>query len=326
MNAKSMLLMMVALGCGLVAAVGVFQYLDTMPGVAAEDSQYILIAKQEIDIRQPFTQENVERISWPKNRVPLGAVTEYEGVDGKFARTRLYPGEPILQKKVMGENDNSGSLKVPAGFRVVAVEVNAESSVSSLIQPGDRVDVVAVLKKSQDNPYPFAFSKTILKAVRVFAVNREMTRLPEYGDEPIEARTVSLLVTPDQAETFLMARELGTLQLALRGANDPTLEETSGATVDRILGRGEAADDVGAKLSVPKPLRQEAPEAPVATAAEPVWEMTVLSPLGVKRYTWDDESTLPKASRSRPAPPQALEKAPEVTQSAVPGSAANTTE
>lgn len=288
MNAKSMLLIFVALGCGLVAAVGVFQYLDRLPGRDGT-SQMILVATKEIDIREPFTAENVEQITFPKDRIPLGAMESFEKVDGKFARTRLYPGEPVLAAKVMNDSDESGSLKVPKGYRVVAVKVDAESSVSSLIQPGDRVDVVAVLKKTSETQY--AFAKTILKAVRVFAVNRDMTRDAEAGVEAKEAQTVSLLVAPEQAEKLAMANELGRLQLALRGAEDVGVDETPGATVEQILGRGDVADDLNDNGSLRLAGRTPGDEA--ADLSNPVWEMTILSPQGAQQFTWTKDRETP---------------------------------
>ena len=106
----------------------------------------------------------------------------------------------------MNWDDASGSLKVPKGFRAVSVKVTMEASVSSLIEPGDHVDVIVVVKRSQDTP-PMA--KTILRAVQVFAVNSQMAKSQDKDKTLEEIRTVSLLVDPDQAETTVDGAGLG---------------------------------------------------------------------------------------------------------------------
>lgn len=136
---------MIAGGCGLIASLGVYQYLR-----AASDqgeTRSVLIAAKEVNINQPLNKDNVQVVSWPSHQIPRDALTQPQQIDGKYARIRLYPGEPILAAKVMNWDDASGSLKVPQGFRAVSVKVTVDSSVSSLIEPGDKVDVIVVLKR-----------------------------------------------------------------------------------------------------------------------------------------------------------------------------------
>ena len=113
-----------------------------------------------------------------------------------------------------------------------------------------------------------SISKTILRAVRVFAVNSETVRNAEHDSAPQEIRAASLLVTPDQAEKLLMAAELGQLRLALRSPEDISVEETTGCSYQRLLGRGEVADNT---------LTSVATEAKRA-AEQPYWTMLVGSP------------------------------------------------
>lgn len=297
---------MIAGGCGLIASLGVYQYLR-----AASDqgeTRSVLIAAKEVNINQPLNKDNVQVVSWPSHQIPRDALTQPQQIDGKYARIRLYPGEPILAAKVMNWDDASGSLKVPQGFRAVSVKVTVDSSVSSLIEPGDKVDVIVVLKRSQEAA---PMSKTILKAVQVFAVNTEMARSPDKDRTLEELRTVSLLLNPEQAERLAMGQELGTVRLALRSPNDLLVDETPGCTVDRLFGHGgvallDHAPTPPALASMELPHAAPAPRVPAVTdpadappsAGDPNWVMVVESPQAVETYAFDGDNPRPKVDSS----------------------------
>jgi Flp pilus assembly protein CpaB len=292
---RPILLIAVALGCGLVATAGVFQYLDKMPGAERVETLPVLVAGKDININEPLDAENVQMAEWPKQQIPLGALSDLKELEGKYARVRLYPGEPILTAKIMGVDDTAGSLKVPVGYRVVSVRVTSESSVSSLIEPGDRVDVIAVLRESRANPLPTA--KTILKAVRVFAVNAEMGRSLDRDKTLDAARTVSLLLTPEQVEKLTMASDMGTIKLSLRSPDDAEVAETAGCNADKVYGRGDVADEVlsNGKIDVPG-LTSRAIQQP--RSVEPQWTMEIMSPQNSQEYNWGKRDDPPEAAKA----------------------------
>jgi len=76
------------------------------------------------------------------------------------------------------------------------------AAVAGLILPGDRVDVLVYLRKSAD--VAETGTRTILKDVRVFAVNEHTDRETDENGKIIIAKTVSLLLTPGQVETLLL--------------------------------------------------------------------------------------------------------------------------
>jgi len=287
---KPIILMTVALGCGLVAAIGVFKQMGKNSAASSQEKPVkVVVAAREININEPLTEENVKVVDWPADQKLQGAASEVKDLEGKYARVRLYPGEPILDGKIMGITDASSSLRVPKGYRVVSVKVSLDSSVSNLIEPGDRVDVIAVIRPSRENPT--AVAKTILKAVRVFAINSEIVRSLDPDKSPEEARTVSLLLKPEQAEKLMMATELGKIKLAMRSPEDAQLVETSGCTVGDVLGRADVADEVEptgqlALCSTPQPTNVN--EGPA------YWAMVVSSPGNAQKFTWATPDAMPK--------------------------------
>lgn len=316
---RSTVLIIVALGCGLVASLGVYQYLRAAS--KQDEARAVLVATKEININEPLTGENVRIAQWPSRQIPQGSLADLKQVENKYARVRLYEGEPILGAKVMNWDDASSSLKVPKGFRAVSVKVTMEASVSSLIEPGDHVDVIVVMKRSPETP-PMA--KTILKAVQVFAVNSEIAKSPDKDKTLAEIRTVSLLLDPEQAEKLAMGQDLGIIRLALRSPGDETVAETRGCTMERLLGRGDVVGSDGASRG--EAVGREEPlvgQQGAATATGPgVWSMIIDSPKKTEEYSCELSGKTPrlavvkdktKAPSSTPAPGREAQQSPDVT-------------
>ncbi len=312
---RSVFLIAVALSCGLVATVGVFQYLDKVQAAGKAEMLEVLVASQDINISDALNDQNVRIASLPRSVVQQGALTNLEDLENRFARVRLYPGEPILHDKVMGTEGTASSVKVPLGYRVVSVKVTSESSVSSLVEPGDRVDIIVVLRNTHDTP--MAFSKTILRAVRVFAINSEIARTADLDKNVEEARTVSVLLKPDQVETLMMAAGIGQIRLALRSPDDAEVEETAGCTIENIFGRGKTADETSGSGGIDVPgLRrlQSLASSPVGELPEEdYWKMVIASPLGTSKYRWQEEGgspdlSDPKVTTDKVSPPPSADE------------------
>ena len=284
---RSSVLIMVAVGCGFVASLGVYQYLRAASD--KEETKSVLVAIKEININQPLNEENVRVEQWPSRQIPQGSLGQLTQIEAKYARIRLYPGEPILAAKVMNWDDASSSLKVPKGFRAVSVKVTMDSSVSSLIEPGDKVDVIVVMKRSQDSP---AMSKTILKLVQVFAVNTEMAKSPDKDKTLEEVRTISLLLDPEGAERLAMGQEMGTVRLTLRGPDDPLVDDTPGCSVDRLFGRGTVADvDDHAGVDSGPAVSDSGTDSLPMTGG---WSMVIESPERTEGYSFDRSGQAPE--------------------------------
>jgi pilus assembly protein CpaB len=243
MRPKTLILFIVAIGCGLVASIGVSQYMEKARGFGAVETEKIYVATTEISQNDRMDAKNVSLEEWPKDRIPEGAITDLKQLEDKFSRTRMYKGEPILQAKLSDAMDGGGSTTIPPGHRVVAVKVDETSSGAGLIRPGDRVDLVLFLRKSQD--IPETTTKTILWDVNVFAVGGKLEReIDDKHGTSREVRSVSLLVSPKPADLVMLAKELGVLSLSLRRPGDASGEIGSGENVQSLLGRdGENANE-----------------------------------------------------------------------------------
>ncbi|MHC2065937.1 Flp pilus assembly protein CpaB [Bremerella sp. T1] len=321
MRPKSLILIIIALGCGLVASIGISQVLEQQSAqpVPQVEMENIFVALEEIDINEPIKPEMIKLEPWPADKIPEGAIRELENVEERRPRSRLFAGEVILEGKLFGSDEDQGASKlIPKGYRVHSVRVTAESSASGLILPGDRVDVLVYLQVTNQNnrSQKKQMTRTILTNCRVFAVNEQIHRDAD-DDDAIAAKTVSLLVTPKQVEILVLASRLGSLSLSLRPPDESGDDEagvTDDATIAELLGITENADpNMDNRPKQPAVAQDQKPAgggfldflknsqasltSPTMGALpaeqEPEWTMDLLSPDGVRRFEFGADEELP---------------------------------
>jgi pilus assembly protein CpaB len=318
MRPKSMILIVIALGCGLIASIGISQVMEnrSAQAPAATPTEKIYVALTDIPLGEALTAQMVSLEEWPKDKIPEGVVRSLEEIENKRPLTRLYPGEPILAAKLIDANKFSGaSEKIPKGMRVVSVKVTMDSSASGLIYPGDRVDVLVFLKAGRGIAQ--TGTRTILKNITVFAVNDRTQRELEEEIEGNAAKTVSLLVKPTQVEKITLASELGKIKLSLRRSDDDTEDEADGATLADLDGADSSATaGIGPMLAramsnsgnaspggITDFLKQmrAMSGADADTTAKEGWVMHIHTPTDIQVYNWDDRSALPRELTGAPA-------------------------
>ena len=118
---------------------------------------------------------------------------------------------------------------IPEGLRAVSIRVNAVSGISGFVSPGTKVDVIAVMNSAPSRGGSSAF--TLLEDLEVLAIAQDMDT---PANEPTVVKTITLLVTPAQAERLALAANGGSLQLALRGYTDQHPAGTSGVSMADI--------------------------------------------------------------------------------------------
>ncbi len=223
MRPKSMILILIALGCGLIASIGISQVVERGAEEAAEEIQTnpIYVAMTDIDIGEELNAQRVKLEEWPIDRIPAGAVTTAEQIEGMAPRQRLFAGEPILLGKLANKDKlTSASWRIKPGHRVMSVKVSMDTAVSHLIQPGDHVDMLAFVRGRRGKS---STAEIVLSNIEVFAINSQTTRLTNEDGTTIQAKTVSLQVTPDQANKLVYYAEQGRLRLTLRSPDDKSI-------------------------------------------------------------------------------------------------------
>lgn len=224
----------------------------------------VLVADGLIGSGAFLTADNLRWQPWPKEAVSAGLITQSEmseqDLAAAVARQPIMPDEPITEGKIVrpGSGGFLAAVLQP-GRRAVSILVTRATGNAGLIFPGDFVDLVLTqrLPGGGDGAERVA-GETVLRQVRVLAIDQTMSP----PDAPQLAQTVTLEVTPEQAQRLAVAQQLGDLALSLRSLaaapESGTAEAMPAVTWDRDVSQ--------ARGQMPAPARDASEAAPPAPA------------------------------------------------------------
>src|SRR4026207_2320362 len=224
--------LVVAVFFGLIAAYGIYNFLSYKQKETDSlraSNQEIVVAAQDIPPGTTINEEVIKKgmiktTPWPKNSIPVGAFSSPQHVVGKINRVKILANEPILESRLAGEGAGL-TVRLEAGKRALAVRVDEIIGVSGFIVPDDRVDVILTttpLGANQDAK----ISKIVLQNKRVLSVAQSTE---QKDGKPQLARSITLEVTPEEAEKLALATSEGQIVLALRGLGDDAQLTTIGS-------------------------------------------------------------------------------------------------
>ena len=142
------------------------------------------------------------------------------------------------------------TVRLEAGKRALALRVDEIVGVSGFIVPDDRVDIILTttpLGAAQDAK----ISKIVLQNKRVLSVAQSTE---QKDGKPQLARSITLEVTPEEAEKLSLASQEGQIVLALRGLGDDAHLTTIGSNKRDLLSLAAAPRKVaGGAVVAPPP-------------------------------------------------------------------------
>ena len=222
MQRRNMIIVGVALLFGLVAvflANTYFSGFEEKEARAAKEEQMarIVVATQPLAFGAPLTTDNIKLVNWPQNSVPPGAFREIPAAlrDGRVALRPIAVGEPILAERVSGADGRASiSYNLPEDMRAVSIPVSAIAGVSGFVTPGDVVDVPLTRQIPGDGADDGdKMTDVIMENVQVLAIDQMAN---DKATNPKVGKTAVVMVDLFGAQKLVLARETGTLSLALR--------------------------------------------------------------------------------------------------------------
>ncbi len=223
MRAKSVLLLVIALGCGVVASVGVSQVVLDQKNRGAVASVPVLVVVKEISAATKIPQDSVRVEQWPTDRVPLGTLSDPKMIENKFTKQRIYPGEPIIEAKLSAKGRD---FTVPAGYQIFDIAVKDETGGGGYIGPGDHVDIYGYFEKSAR--VKAAKSVKVMENLEVVMIDGVAIVDPDAAKQK-KSSTIQMLVKDSQYIVLDTAANLGKLRLALR---PPAQVAAKGSEID----------------------------------------------------------------------------------------------
>ena len=229
------IVMALALLSGLAAAWLALNYLrqPESPIRTVETTETeVVVAARDLPLGTVLTAEDVKLIGWPGSLLPEGYSSSVEEVLGRGVITNVVLNEPLISSKIAVKEAGGGlPIVIPEGMRGVSVRVDDVISIAGYVLPGTRVDVLVTLDAGgqSDNPV----TKLILQNMAVLTSGQVI----EQGTdgEPIQVTVITMLATPEQAETLVLAATRGRIQLALRNTLDVDSVSTEGVRLNSLV-------------------------------------------------------------------------------------------
>lgn len=187
--------------------------------VVAPSTLDILVPVRDIKKGEQLIPALFVRVKRPASTVADNTLVDLAQIQGKFATTTIPAYFPVISEFVTSDRPNNQLReKIPYGFRAVAINVNATSSVEGWAKAGAVVDIQWV--GSLDGEL---IGRIIAENVKVISVERKTAEQGEERNKQPATHipaTVSLLATESDAQKISLAASSGQLILHLRGKTD----------------------------------------------------------------------------------------------------------
>jgi pilus assembly protein CpaB len=242
MKQKNLVLMVVAVGCGLVAAFLTSQMSAKQPDAEKVD---VIVASKDLQVGTSYTKDDLSKIlkrrSIAKDAVPPGIIEAEEELLEKRLTRNIRADEMInkadLSKGVV--------VSIPAGMSMVSLPINLQNAVHGFVMPGSKVDVLAsVTLNNKVRVMP------ILVNMLVLAVDASIAP-PNQGVAVQSVSTVSFAVDNKQALLIQLAKARHCeMTLLLRNDKDAEHEIDRGYKIDevvKLLENGEIKEPTNAE-------------------------------------------------------------------------------
>lgn len=285
----------------ILAGAGLFGFLALMSlnrgskSVVAENLNEIVVAKVEVPLGSQLNPEQLTKVQYPKAITPELSFQNPEELVGRVTINAVGAREPITEFRLApkGSLPGIGSL-VPEGYRAMTVRVDDEAGVAGLLSPGMLVDVISIVRVDKGGRANTT-AKVVLQNIKVLATGQNIAT-PKEQVTPESVKTITLLVTPQEAEKLVMSSYDTKLRLIVRSFTDQNPVATPGAKAQSLMANDSVQD-------APPPPSWDDSAAAVAPSFQPA-----AAQRAPRRAAWENETYgAPAPSKSAaPAAPAAV--------------------
>lgn len=228
---KSKFILIIAIVFAVVTTVLFGNYLKSLDDKYKKDNNLVqvVVFKQDIKKNQLVTKDMLELKSYSSSAVLPEAIKNIKDIEGSYPLIDLKAGEMLYKDRFSNQTKEKELLtrKIGKDNRAVSIGVTYVESVSTIIEPEDYVDVIFSFKETSGANNGKFLSSTILENIRVLAVGERISEpsnttaatvknAGQSNEGQAKYTTVTLELTPKQAELITNAEENGDLKFVLR--------------------------------------------------------------------------------------------------------------
>lgn len=231
----------------------------------------ILVAATDIPARSTISPAMLIRATRPGSSVEPDAIENPQSAVGALALITIPAGSTISASKIGRPTDAALPVRLHSGMRAVTIQIDRVKGIAGLVEPGDRVDIIAIPPRQDSSPT----ASTILRGVRVLAIGTSLETVQASPSPQDQASsTATLEVTPKQADLLAMADVNTTLRLALRSPREPIASMPTEAIHFAEPQQQQQAAPAVATVAMPAPAapaqQQPAAQKPAAPRGVPI--------------------------------------------------------
>lgn len=193
----------------------------------------VVVATEDLPKGARLERKFVAARDIPREWVHSMAITEaqYDRAENGVLSAPAVRGEPVIWSQLEGLKAASFSRHLAAGRRAITLPVDEVSSVSGMLEPGDRIDIVCTVKKDGN-----AVIFSVIQNALVLAAGTRVNPKAEADGKDASFSTVTLDASPDDATRVIAAREVGKVTAMLRAPEDASLVATAKQDAMSVLG------------------------------------------------------------------------------------------
>lgn len=209
----------------------------------------VVVAVRDLYMGLPISPEDVVLRNVIPEMVPREPTFgEMDKVLGRTPRERILANEPIREERLASANAGIGlNAIVTPGKRAMTIATNTETAVAGLLQSGNFVDVIVTIKPEDPSQVGAKYvTETILQEIKVLAVGSSLGGNVAKEEEAKDAKkkkdttkklkpSITVEVTPDEAEKLALAMTRGEIHVVLRSDIDILQIDSQGLTTARDL-------------------------------------------------------------------------------------------
>jgi len=257
------MMLLIAMGLSVVTALLLWSYTEEQKKKLLRQYQTVevVVAARDIPPRTRISADLLATEVVPVQFIQPGAVLTMDEVVGKISLVPIKKGSQILSDLVVSPEQLGGlSAVLMRGTRAVTIRVDAVRGVGGMIQPGDFVDVFAVLP-DQQNPerswvvVPFQNLQVVAVGGRLrIATAAEFQQGMMRPEAAGAVGTITLMVDPQTARDLLALNESAITILSLRPVGDMDSIYLDPVRVQDIIAKYKPKQKY---LPAPKPRERE---------------------------------------------------------------------
>jgi pilus assembly protein CpaB len=199
----------------------------------------VYVAAKTMPAKHEITEADVKQSKVTKEFLNPKAVLNKADIIGKRVKDSVIQGEQILLDRLAEENKLNLSYNIPEGMRAISVNVNEQIQVANLIIPGDYVDIIASFpfEKQEIGPntiIELGRSQLVIQNIKVLALGQYTGNAEDKKVDELP-KTVTLAVSPKDAEKLVFVSEFASIRMALRRADDNKIVPSDGVIKDEIV-------------------------------------------------------------------------------------------